>query len=221
MHEHPTIAIAGRKRHGKDTLARCLTKLDPTYKIRYFAGRLKEVCGKVFCLQHHHLYDEEGKEANFYRPVAIDNYLPELERELGLKLPKLGLMANNPRQLLQFVGTDYVRKVQPDYWTMHLATEVYRLNYKVIIPDLRFHNELKFLESLGVDRTCRVNRPSKSLSDLHESEQQIPYLQVRYHLEVSEGDFELYSRFSKALLNDDENTLKDFTGSSGVFSTLI
>ena len=70
----------------------------------------------------------------------------------------------NGRTLLQYVGTDVIRKQQPDYWVkftsgiLSMFTDIW--DY-ILIPDTRFPNEIEVLnknELLDVI-TVRINRP--------------------------------------------------------------
>lgn len=67
------------------------------------------------------------------------------------------------RTLLQYVGTDVVRKQRPDYW-VDFVVDVVKLFPEewntVIIPDCRFPNELEALKTAGYPVThIRVVRP--------------------------------------------------------------
>ena len=68
------------------------------------------------------------------------------------------------RTLLQYVGTDVVRKQRPDYW-VDFVIDVVKLFpdewSTVIIPDCRFPNEIEALKNAGYDVThVRVYRPN-------------------------------------------------------------
>lgn len=67
------------------------------------------------------------------------------------------------RTLLQYVGTDVVRKKDPDYWVDFVADILcYFDDYWdfVIIPDTRFPNEFNRLKERGLDAVhLRVVRP--------------------------------------------------------------
>ncbi len=60
------------------------------------------------------------------------------------------------RRLLQYVGTDVVRRKQPDFWVDFLAGVLTMFsdewNY-VLIPDCRFPNEIDGLIKAGLDTT--------------------------------------------------------------------
>jgi hypothetical protein len=83
------------------------------------------------------------------------------------------------RSLLQFVGTDFVRKKKPSFWVDFVGDMLELFGAKwdyILIPDVRFPNEVLGMEERGFDVThVRVVRPGMRplLSDsqaMHESE---------------------------------------------------
>lgn len=68
------------------------------------------------------------------------------------------------RTLLQYVGTDIIRKQKPDYWVSFLndILDMFTNSWDyILIPDTRFPNEVKFLkqnDKLNVI-SVRINRP--------------------------------------------------------------
>lgn len=68
------------------------------------------------------------------------------------------------RGILQKVGTDVIRKQEPNFWVEYIA-KVLKLfpnewNY-IIIPDTRFDNECSYLRNLNFDVThIRIERPN-------------------------------------------------------------
>lgn len=123
------IAVSGRARHGKDTVANILQKQleEDGHRvfITHYADLLKYICTTFF------KWNGEKDEAG--------------------------------RTLLQYVGTDVVRKNNPDYWVDFVADI---LNYfedqwdYVVIPDTRFPNEFNRLKERGLDAVhLRVVRP--------------------------------------------------------------
>lgn len=123
------IAVSGRARHGKDTVANILQKQleedGHRVLITHYADLLKYICTTFF------KWNGEKDEAG--------------------------------RTLLQYVGTDVVRKNNPDYWVDFVADI---LNYfedqwdYVVIPDTRFPNEFNRLKERGLDAVhLRVVRP--------------------------------------------------------------
>lgn len=67
------------------------------------------------------------------------------------------------RTLLQYVGTDVVRKQEPNYWVDFVSDILCYFNEHwdfVIIPDTRFPNEFNRLKERGLDAVhLRVVRP--------------------------------------------------------------
>lgn len=67
------------------------------------------------------------------------------------------------RSLLQYVGTDIVRKQQPDFWVKFLSDILCMFSDEweyVLIPDVRFPNEIEYMRRAGFPVThLRVTRP--------------------------------------------------------------
>lgn len=123
------IAVSGRARHGKDTVASILQKQlqedGHRVLITHYADLLKYICTTFFGWNGEK--DEEG------------------------------------RTLLQYVGTDVVRKQNPDYWVDFVADILTYFDDQwdyVVIPDTRFPNEFNRLKERGLDAIhLRVVRP--------------------------------------------------------------
>ena len=68
------------------------------------------------------------------------------------------------RHILQYVGTDIIRKQAPDFWVDFISNVLTYFNDNwdwVIIPDSRFPNEIEKLATNGFDVThIRVIRPN-------------------------------------------------------------
>jgi hypothetical protein len=81
------------------------------------------------------------------------------------------------RHILQYVGTDIIRKQAPDFWVDFISSVLmyFKENWDyVLIPDTRFPNEINKLLSNGFDVThIRVVRPNFE-SSLTEEQQKHP-----------------------------------------------
>lgn len=70
----------------------------------------------------------------------------------------------NGRHILQYVGTDVIRKQAPDFWVDFISSVLTYFNEHwdyVLIPDTRFPNEISKLASDGFDvMHIRVVRPN-------------------------------------------------------------
>ena len=100
------------------------------------------------------------------------------------------------RNILQYVGTDIIRKQAPDFWVNFISSVLTYFNDNwdwVIIPDTRFPNELDKLISDNFDVThIKVVRPNFK-SPLTEEQQKH---QSETALDDVEPDFYIYNEGS-------------------------
>ena len=142
------LGVAGPKNSGKDTFANHFSKHVPNCVIRAFAEPVKRVCQQLFLLSDAQLYDMQAKET--------------LDERWGL----------TPRQMFQQVGTDYVRRqLDPNFWLKHFELWYRELpeGTMVVVPDVRFQNEVDLIHSLG-GKVVYIYRPFSHGVDAHESE---------------------------------------------------
>jgi hypothetical protein len=120
-----------------------------------------------------------------------------------------GIKNEEGRKILQFVGTDLARSVHPDIWvnmTIDLVKGIGRLYDYILIPDLRFQNEIiRWYEELYEVITIRVNRPNFDNKLTKEQKEHI-----------SETELDTYDYFDYTLnnigtLNDYNNMVYDLT----------
>ena len=173
------IGILGLIGSGKDTFATMLqtelNNLDPRqFCIDRYAAPLKQLTANIFGLTLDQLEDRVLKEhpKQLNRDVMIEEVFHCLERVLKFNYEELDaashlyfeIFASNramsPREFLQLFGPDVVRKVRSSAWRDRLQ----KRNANLIVPDVRFDNELCDLNIL-VERFENIDRPK------HESEQ--------------------------------------------------
>jgi hypothetical protein len=117
------LGIAGRARSGKDTVAARLVERHG-YVRHAFADALKEGCAAVFGLTREQLYGDDKERVD---PFWQDT----------------------PRRILQLFGTECVRRgYRDDVWIKALERRIAGLPH-VVIPDLRFPNELAAIKAWG------------------------------------------------------------------------
>ncbi len=140
------FGITGKKFSGKDTSVAHL----PPGILRYaFAGPLKDELQRVFDMSHSQMNDPQEKE-------IVD--------------PRYG---KSPRELMQWYGTDVVRRIDKDYWVKRFLN-FYALNsvkdssVKIVVTDVRFKNEAETIRALGGE-IIQITRPN-CIGDIHESE---------------------------------------------------
>lgn len=162
------IGFTGRKRSGKDTAAAGLQALG--FESLSFAFLMKEMLGVM--LEHQGATDEEihGMLYGDYKEVPT---------------PLLG--NRSPRHAMQTLGTEWGRcLIDTNIWvdaTMRAAMQLPR----VVIPDVRFHNEVKAIQDRG-GVVIRITRAGVAV-DQHESERWIDELEVDFELE-NDGSIE-------------------------------
>lgn len=208
------IGISGKKQHGKDTVgliiqayldypsaSRSIIKKyinspadNPTWKIKKFAGKLKEIVAIMINCTTKDLEDEEFKNKVLYvRYEVEDKYIDKIlsfefmedglneqaERIEAIKkqIPDLSFddMYENitfnkvlitPRYILQKLGTDIGRAIHSNIWVNSLL--VNNKDKNLIITDVRFPNEANAIGNReGI--LIRVNRDGLD-NDNHISE---------------------------------------------------
>lgn len=168
------VGFVGPKGSGKDESFTILKRNNKVLRKLSFAGPLKDICKQVFGLNDYQCNDPDGKEALFKEgPVtltavhvrAILKLLPDwvdvTDPDTGKiryninKVSASGLIGTtfkNPRELMQFVGTEIIRNSVWEDWHVNAA-----LSDKAIqslpspdatyaVTDVRFENELEALQ---------------------------------------------------------------------------
>jgi hypothetical protein len=135
------------------------TFLSPDYRIRTIrlAKRLKKATSIIFDLGDLDLNNPESKEI-----IATEN---------GLTV----------REVLQRLGTEVCRTIDPDTWINPVLRDIDRAYLDgidiVFIPDLRFNNEYEKLKNYDYDiKFIKIIRPNLNISNFtlnHISEQEL------------------------------------------------
>lgn len=129
------IGISGYSGSGKDYFSDDIIRLFPEYRFKkmYFAAHLKECAAKMLSLPVDMMYSQIGKQ---YKIKWLDNM--------------------TVREFLQKFGSDAIRNnVHADFWVRELMSRIGE-DDNVLIPDMRFPNELEAVEKVGI--TVRIDR---------------------------------------------------------------
>jgi len=190
------VGVAGRKRHGKDTVAEMLSEHWGFHRIAY-ADPLKQIAMDLWSLSHEQVFgDDTAKE-------TID--------------PRWGLSG---RQIMQRIGTEVVRSVHAETWTRKAFDTIQRgceggsvmlyspvtkqfervefepsFAQRWVLSDVRFPNEADAVKQHG-GTIIKVVRPAllRVGYDEHSSEKSIDDIEED-HLIINDGPLELlYSR---------------------------
>jgi len=121
------IGITGKAGSGKDTLADHIVK-NYGFEKKSFAGPLKKGVSELFSISMETLNDTVAKEQE--NPV----------------------WNKSPRQLMQWLGTDILRKyIRDDFFIASLANDLNNsTSHRIVISDVRFDKEAEYLKYLGV-----------------------------------------------------------------------
>jgi len=185
--------ISGSKGHGKDTFANLILRVHPGFRILHFADSLKRMSTRIFGLTNAQMNDPNLKEAPLGRPLDMDPYVPAMCKETGLLIQPAGKVAHSPREVMQFFGTEYVRRAQDDYWVQRLLAEV-GTSHRILIPDARFLNETEALRSIGgiIIKIERIDAPPPK--DGHASETEMAKIVPDLLVGAKTGDLSLPMR---------------------------
>lgn len=174
------IALAGKKRTGKDTLADVLCNRYGFNRIA-IADPLRNLCARVFYMDPKMFTDDDKKDARMQRVYLdfhdIDNIRKIIETDWGYEISEdarnsmeefHGEGFDTPRDMLRFVGTKLVRAcVSDDIWIELAAAKIKELGGKIVITDCRFENERRYFDRLGAI-LCLIKRNDDGNSAEHE-----------------------------------------------------
>lgn len=144
------IGLGFKARAGKDTVAAHLVS-NYAFVQESFAFPLKEYIGRQIC--------------GFNDKQLYGAWKETIDPEWGM----------TPRQMLQLIGTDALRKVvHDDFWVIPMKRKLkehIRNDRHVVISDVRFLNEISIIRSLG-GFVVKVDReyPDKISNEKHSSE---------------------------------------------------
>jgi hypothetical protein len=171
------VGIGHRARQGKDTVANFIKELRPNVHILHFADALYEEVSngmrKYYLISRNYLGRSmiPHKEGNASWIYALLNdsstgkyflcddvdvpYLHQLmiERDIAVYWG----MDEKDAPMLQFWGTNFRRKQNPDYWICQVQRKIQSLLHQdrnkndlwIIISDTRFKNEVNFIKDCG------------------------------------------------------------------------
>ena len=169
------IGLAGRCRSGKTELAKICEKYG--YERIYFALPLKQLCADLLDISIDEL--NKAKAEKYEIGVTISEDMcriisEETEIPLDIVMEKCnGVVMKDVRHMLQFIGTDLIRKYNTD-WHVNRISEMIDINKDYVIDDVRFPNEKAMVEELGGDCWFVIRTAIENVSN-HESETSITW----------------------------------------------
>lgn len=147
------ISLSGRKSSGKTTLAQeCVKK---GYILINFGDQLKDLICKMLNITFEFL--SENKENTI--ELDLRDYKEFLCKEISISDYYNFLFDKNIksyRELLQYLGTDIIRTINPDWHIKKVDTYLKAnnlINKNLVFADTRFKNELEYIKTLK-DNVC-------------------------------------------------------------------
>lgn len=192
------IGVTGLARSGKDTAGKYLSDKYgiPTYA---FASPLKTTINKIFLWDERHSDGDLKEETVVFKMYKgwrfklvsilrknLGEYLDKYDRYELLKLfihkvlPKYKSLFSNesledleisPREVYQRFGTEFGRYIDKELW-IKLADKKYKETGCLIITDVRFENEAKFIRDNG-GRVLHIKNANAKKVNNHSSEKGI------------------------------------------------
>ena len=152
LHKGTVIGLTGKSRHGKSTIADYLT-IKYNFKEISFAGPLKRAASELFGIPLCDFYNEKAKN------TKAEKY------------------TQSPRQILQQLGTEFVRdKVDKNHLVNLAFWELQKIiednpEQNIVFSDARFDNETTIIKHLKnshiwkIDATSRLENEMKNTMD--------------------------------------------------------
>lgn len=140
------IGFAGRKQSGKTTLAKTLQQEENAVIIT-IADFLKRLCCDLISMSYEELI--EKKDNGYTFDVTPDErWFKIINEKTGIDINSIrkelkGKHITTIRQLLQFIGTDVIRKYNENWHVQKMveAIESYPKDKLIVVDDVRFPNE--------------------------------------------------------------------------------
>lgn len=169
------LGLAGRMRSGKSELAKVCEKYG--YEKLYFALPLKRLCADLLDISIDELNRLKADREEIGVMIGEDlcRIISE-ETDIPLDIVKRtceGVVIKDVRHMLQFIGTDLIRKYNTN-WHVDRIREMIDRNKNYVIDDVRFPNEKALIEELGGDCWFVIRTTLDNISN-HESETSITW----------------------------------------------
>lgn len=165
------ISISGRKNSGKTILANEIVKRG--FKKISFADKLKKITAELLNCSVEDLCDPILKEEKLNCVITWLDIKPKLEKLLKIKINQNieNKTLDNRRDALQFLGTEVLRKIDPEFHVKSLKEQI-EPNKDYVLDDTRFFNEVETLDNLSATRIF-VIRPQYLKYSNHTSETEL------------------------------------------------
>ena len=169
------LGFCGRVQSGKSVLAKVCEQYG--YEKLYFALPLKQLCANILKISIDDLNKAKVEKTEI--GITIGKDICELiSKETDIPFDTVmeicnGVKIRDVRHMLQFIGTDLIRKYNTD-WHVNKIRAMIDKDKNYVIDDVRFPNEKKMIEELEGECWFIV-RPTLDNISNHESETSITW----------------------------------------------
>ena len=172
------VGFCGKMGSGKSTIADIFVKHD--YIKLSFADPLKKMICELFSIDKEFLQKNKMIEKEY---ILHDIDLKFMSDQTNIPLEfiieemsKINNTFTSIRHALQYIGTDIIRKHNPD-WHVNKVYDMILPNHKYIIDDCRFKNEVEMIKKLN-GTIWYIVRPKLDNLSNHESENSIKWQEI-------------------------------------------
>ena len=184
------IGFGGRIGSGKSELAKICQ--DAGFEKLYFALPLKQLVADLIKVKLEEINDLKnvGKDYKFgkldYLFLGKETHIPyeTIEKEMS------PIKFKTVRQLLQFIGTDLIRKYNVN-WHVNKVKAMIDKDKNYVIDDIRFPNELNLIMELGGE-TWFIIRPKIDNVSNHESETALTWRDFGNKIIINDAGLNLF-----------------------------
>lgn len=174
------IGLAGRKRSGKSMLAYGIQEVLKKVIVIAVADNLKDLACRLLHITRREL-DRMKDDGTVFQVLPDSRWFAILHEETDIAYEDLnkaldGKIFTNVREVLQIIGTDVIRKYNPEWHIQKTVEKIesFEDNSIIFVDDVRFPNEKKALEKLG-GTVYFVLRPNNWNVSNHKSETSLLY----------------------------------------------
>ena len=141
-----------------------------TYSVKLysFADPLKEFCINTLGLDHEQCYgSDDDKNSHTHIPwsgipLEVRKKYAKIKKTGEMKLPNGNISARN---IMEIVGTDFMRQMDPNCWSRSTLNKIEKDNYDLsIILDARFPNEVSMGMEIGAKSIRLLRNTGKSMT---------------------------------------------------------
>lgn len=198
------LSFSSRCGSGKSTLANIC--VEDGYEKLSFATPLKNLIIELTGLK-----DVEELNSKKNEPLGVElvevlydklSELTGIPVDYCMKYAASITKESTGRDWLQVIGTDLIRKYDPD-WHVKRTVSMIDSDKKYVFDDTRFPNELEALKKLGAECWFIIRTKTDNISN-HISETALDYKMFDYHIIVNNKDLETFRKRWKYYLDNYE-----------------